>query len=162
MQCKVFHLRVNKQHLAEDEAALNAFLASVDVASVTSALVPASVHFWSVLVFFNTPAPEPKASAPLTASEEAERPPSPPLTPSEQQRFDALRAWRTEQAQAEGVPSYVVANDQTLRLLATTPIASVDDLASIKGLGAKRVEKYGAAILSVLEDDVAEDGPQTM
>ena len=156
MQCKVFHLRVNKQYLADDEAALNAFLASVDVASVTSALVPASVHFWSVLVFYNTAAPESKASAAPTTSEEADRPPPPPLTASEQQRFDALRAWRTEQAQAEGVPSYVVANDQTLRLLATTPIASVDDLVSIKGLGAKRVEKYGAPILAVLEADAGE------
>jgi len=68
--------------------------------------------------------------------------------------FEALRAWRGEQAREQGVPAYVVFNDATLRALAQLRPASVADLEGISGIGVKKREAYGDAVLAVIRDDV--------
>jgi ATP-dependent DNA helicase RecQ len=64
--------------------------------------------------------------------------------------FDALRAWRAEQAKAQGVPAYIVFGDATLRALAERRPASLGDLDGIPGIGAKKREAYGDAVLAVV------------
>ncbi|WP_231563035.1 DNA helicase RecQ [Microbacterium mangrovi] len=64
--------------------------------------------------------------------------------------FEALRAWRAEQAREQGVPAYVVFNDATLRALAQLRPASVTDLDGISGIGAKKREAYGESVLAVV------------
>ena len=64
--------------------------------------------------------------------------------------FDRLRAWRSETARAAGVPAYIVFGDATLRQLATARPSAMTDLDGITGIGAKKKESYGQAILEVL------------
>lgn len=64
--------------------------------------------------------------------------------------FEALRAWRTEQAREQGVPAYVVFADATLRALAAARPNSVAELDGITGIGAKKREAYGEAVLAVI------------
>ena len=69
------------------------------------------------------------------------------------QAFEALRAWRLETARRTDVPPYVVASDRTLRELAQIqprPLR-VDELTVAHGIGPAKVEKYGEAILAVLQ-----------
>ena len=64
--------------------------------------------------------------------------------------FERLRAWRTEQAREQGVPAYVVFPDATLIELARTRPTSTAALAEVSGVGAKKLERYGEAVLRVL------------
>jgi ATP-dependent DNA helicase RecQ len=73
-----------------------------------------------------------------------------PLDAEAQARFGALKAWRTEVARAHNVPAYVVFHDATLAEMARECPASLDALGGIGGVGAKKLERYGAEILRLL------------
>ncbi|GAA1531428.1 DNA helicase RecQ [Streptomyces albidochromogenes] len=64
--------------------------------------------------------------------------------------FEALRAWRAEQAREQGVPAYVIFHDATLREIATVRPGSVAELGGIAGLGEKKLATYGEGVLGVL------------
>jgi ATP-dependent DNA helicase RecQ len=65
--------------------------------------------------------------------------------------FARLKAWRSEQARAHSVPPYVVFHDATLSAIAAARPRDLDDLASIAGIGASKLERYGPALLEVLK-----------
>ncbi|GMM92001.1 DNA helicase RecQ [Qipengyuania sp. MTN3-11] len=67
--------------------------------------------------------------------------------------FEALRDLRRELAQEAGVPPYVVFHDSTLREMAAARPASLADLGSIAGIGAKKLDAYGARFLKVIADN---------
>ncbi|WP_326754202.1 DNA helicase RecQ [Streptomyces hirsutus] len=64
--------------------------------------------------------------------------------------FEALRAWRAEQAREQGVPAYVIFHDATLREIATVWPGSVAELGGISGVGEKKLTTYGEGVLEVL------------
>ena len=68
-----------------------------------------------------------------------------------QQRFTALKAWRGEVAREHNLPAYVVFHDATLAAMAREQPSSLDELAGISGVGAKKLEAYGREILRVLD-----------
>ena len=61
--------------------------------------------------------------------------------------FDALRALRRTLAEEAGVPPYVVFHDATLREMARLRPSSLAELGQLPGVGAKKLEAYGAAFL---------------
>ncbi|MCX7684654.1 MAG: DNA helicase RecQ [Acetobacteraceae bacterium] len=77
-------------------------------------------------------------------------PPTPPPADADPALFDALRAWRKEQAQAQGVPAYVIFHDRTLAEIAARRPASLDALAAVPGVGQSKLDRYGAAVLAVV------------
>jgi len=64
--------------------------------------------------------------------------------------FEALRVWRAETAREIGKPAYIVFGDATLRALAELRPASMGDLDGITGIGEKKREAYGEAVLAVV------------
>jgi len=64
--------------------------------------------------------------------------------------FEALRVWRAETAREIGKPAYIVFGDATLRALAELRPASMADLDGITGIGEKKREAYGDAVLAVV------------
>jgi DNA helicase-2/ATP-dependent DNA helicase PcrA len=64
--------------------------------------------------------------------------------------FEALRGWRLEVAAAASVPAYVVFTDATLTAIAEKRPVSSGELGSISGVGARKLERYGAAVLAIL------------
>jgi ATP-dependent DNA helicase RecQ len=64
--------------------------------------------------------------------------------------FEQLRAWRAEVAKAHNLPAYVVFHDTTLADMAAARPQTLDDLAQIGGVGAKKLERYGAELLRLL------------
>ena len=77
----------------------------------------------------------------------------------EEQRFERLRALRREIAKEQGVPPYVVFHDTTLRAMATAAPRSLDELAGLPGVGAKKLERYGPRFLAAIaETDAALPG----
>ncbi|GAB3598317.1 DNA helicase RecQ [Microbacterium tumbae] len=67
--------------------------------------------------------------------------------------FETLRAWRAETAREQGVPAYIVFGDATLRALAEHRPTSLADLDGITGIGAKKREAYGEAVIAVIAAD---------
>ena len=66
--------------------------------------------------------------------------------------FEALRAWRLQTARAQGVPPYVIVHDSTLRAIAVLRPTSTDELATVSGVGAGKLARYGELVLAVLAE----------
>ncbi len=73
-----------------------------------------------------------------------------------QNRFTALKAWRAEVARAHALPAYVIFHDATLLAMATAAPQTLQALAGISGLGAKKLEAYGAEVLRLLRDEAGQ------
>ncbi|WP_146870732.1 DNA helicase RecQ [Acidovorax delafieldii] len=71
------------------------------------------------------------------------------LGPDAQVRFINLKAWRAEVAREHNLPAYVIFHDATLAAIAERNPGSLDDLQGISGMGAKKLEAYGAEVLRV-------------
>jgi ATP-dependent DNA helicase RecQ len=72
------------------------------------------------------------------------------LEPAQAELFEALRAWRAGEAREQGVPAYIVFGDATLRAIAVARPMRLGDLDGITGIGAKKLEAYGEALLAVV------------
>src|SRR6056297_2906223 len=70
--------------------------------------------------------------------------------------LSALKAKRRALAEDARVPAYVIFPDRTLIEMAETRPASLDDMARISGVGAKKLERYGSDFLSVITGETPE------
>ena len=73
-------------------------------------------------------------------------------------RFEALRELRSQLARQQGVPAYVIFHDATLRAMAEHDPRTRAALAGISGVGAAKLERYGAAVLAVLQGEGGDEG----
>lgn len=77
--------------------------------------------------------------------------------------FERLRAWRLAVAQGDSVPAYVVFTDATLTAIAEAAPGDAAALGRISGVGARKLDRYGAAVLAIVggaaPDDVLGDRP---
>ena len=96
---------------------------------------------------------ESTASAPAKRTRRGTAPPAAAanLGPDAQARFINLKAWRAEVAREHNLPAYVIFHDATLAAIAERNPASLDDLQGISGMGAKKLEAYGAEVLRVCQ-----------
>ena len=72
------------------------------------------------------------------------------LAAAEQPLWERLRAWRSETASSHGVPAYVILHDATLLDLIRQRPQNFDQLRQIAGIGGRKLENYGAALLELL------------
>jgi len=70
----------------------------------------------------------------------------------DQVRYINLKSWRAEVARGHNLPAYVIFHDATLAEIARRRPQSLADLQGISGIGAKKLEAYGADVLRVLAD----------
>jgi ATP-dependent DNA helicase RecQ len=66
--------------------------------------------------------------------------------------FDALREARRKLAADAGVPPYVIFHDSTLREIAARKPRSLNELSTVQGVGAVKLERYGEAMLLALSN----------
>ena len=64
--------------------------------------------------------------------------------------LSALKAKRRALAEAARMPAYMIFPDRTLIEMAETRPATLDQMARISGIGAKKLESYGTAFLEVI------------
>ncbi|HUN26238.1 MAG TPA: DNA helicase RecQ [Steroidobacteraceae bacterium] len=64
--------------------------------------------------------------------------------------FSALRSWRLVVAREHGVPAYTVFHDATLEEIARRRPRSAAELRTISGVGAAKLERYGATLLDIV------------
>ncbi len=68
------------------------------------------------------------------------------------QLFRRLRAWRLDKAREEGVPAFRVAHNSVLRSIAAGRPRTERELCAIRGIGPRKLEKYGAELLSLVRE----------
>jgi ATP-dependent DNA helicase RecQ len=66
-----------------------------------------------------------------------------------------LRAWRSSVARKRGVPAYVVLHDATLEGIASSRPETHDQLRAVTGIGDKKLERYGDALLMLVRSKAA-------
>ncbi len=66
--------------------------------------------------------------------------------------FQALREMRARLAKAQNLPAYVIFHDSTLRIIAEERPGSMSELARIGGIGAAKLDRYGAEVLEVVRE----------
>ena len=146
MKSRVFSLVLSGEQGSRDEESLNRFLRKVEVKNVFASVVDERLPIWSVLLFY-----EGEAGGGRRVGAKAEPEEEIVLTPEEEQLYEKLREWRWEKAKEENVPGYIIARNVSLRLLAKSAVSTEEDLLSIRGIGPRSVEKYGADMLEVLK-----------
>ena len=65
------------------------------------------------------------------------------------ERLGHLKAWRAEVAKEHNLPAFVIFHDATLRAIAERAPHNLHDLDGISGMGAKKLQAYGAEVLRV-------------
>jgi len=66
--------------------------------------------------------------------------------------FDALRAWRKREAAEQGVPAYVIFQNDTLEAIAERRPEDAEELAMIPGVGRSKLERYADAVLRLVRE----------
>ena len=66
--------------------------------------------------------------------------------------YTALKAWRLEQARADGVPAFVIFNDRTLDELCRVRPRTMRELLNVSGIGPAKADRYGDQILSLIDE----------
>ena len=77
-----------------------------------------------------------------------------PMDVASQARLVALKAWRAEVAAHHNLPAFVIFHDSTLRAIALLNPTTTDQLSSVSGIGAKKLEAYGEEVLAVIKRSV--------
>ena len=66
--------------------------------------------------------------------------------------FESLRAWRAKVAKERSRPAYTVFADTTLRSIAVVKPGTLPQLSLIHGVGAVKLQEYGADVLYVVRE----------
>ena len=64
--------------------------------------------------------------------------------------IDALKKWRRKEAAEQNVPPYIIFGDKTLYELVALKPQTADDLRMVSGIGERKAERFGEAILRVI------------
>jgi ATP-dependent DNA helicase RecQ len=83
----------------------------------------------------------------------------PELEPAARGLWDALRAWRLDEARRQELPPYVIFHDSTLIEVACRRPVSLAALAQIPGIGRSKLERYGSAVIEIVAGRRAPLGP---
>lgn len=66
--------------------------------------------------------------------------------------LEALREWRLGESRERAVPAYVIFTDATLIAIAEQVPGDADALLEIPGLGPKKLDAYGDAVLALISE----------
>jgi superfamily II DNA helicase RecQ len=100
------------------------------------------------------PSVTPEAAIPTTRPTVASTKPAPPLeTEHDPALFEQLRSWRLAAAQQEGQKAFYVFADATLERIAAARPQTLDELEAVKGVGPKKLEQYGQAVLDITREE---------
>jgi ATP-dependent DNA helicase RecQ len=78
------------------------------------------------------------------------REPAAEMSHRDQPVFEALRAWRRDEAARQHVPPYVIFHDRTLAEIARLRPGGLSALGAVSGVGEGKLARYGDAVLEVL------------
>jgi ATP-dependent DNA helicase RecQ len=95
-----------------------------------------------------TIAPQPRDASETSASQARRQ--EEELTAHDSVLFERLRAWRLETAKGMNKPAFVVFSDKVLMRIATSCPTAEQELVQIRGIGPRKLEQYGVAVLDIV------------
>ena len=133
----------------EAEAELNRFLSSYKILSVDRRWVDqGAASFWSFCVDYLSKPQGDSGASPQSMRGKIDYRET--LKPEDFAVFANLRDWRKTVSQEEAVPVYTIFTNEQLAQMVLTRARTKAALEAIAGIGAARLEKYGAKILVLL------------
>lgn len=146
MQIKVYTIPIIGGENMNEE--MNAFLRSKKILHVEKQFSTTSQNgFWSFCISYieeSTTADKAKVDYRQVLGEEGFK------------RFSKMREIRKQLAQDEGVPAYAVFTDEEMAALAKIEDLTAAKMKTVKGIGEKKLEKYGAHFLKPNPDEKSE------
>ena len=73
--------------------------------------------------------------------------------PIDEELFHKLKLWRKSKAIKENIKPYIIFSDSSLISIVNQLPKSIEELLEVRGVGEKKVEKYGDEILKLLSDE---------
>lgn len=146
-------------HPEDAQQELNAFCASRRVVAIERQFVAAGLEsYWALCVVVaagpgrlpdTLKAPERRSGSRGTTSARIDY--KTVLNAADFAIYAALRGWRKATAEQEGVPVYAVFTNEQLAEIAQRRVSTLAELGDIDGIGAARLERYGAAVIALLQ-----------
>lgn len=161
MKVKVLKVRVDENHLYEDQKLVDDFLANNEICKAASAFV-AEENYWSVFIYY-----EDQISNGNYAKQDAAKINGNYLNKQKQSKYsaeneelnadeikilDSLKLWRSEKAKEQNLPAYFIATNKELCSIAKFKPIIKEELLEIKGFGKHKLENYGEEIIVLLEE----------
>ena len=150
MQLRLFTLRFNPLTEAFDDSAVRAFLADKEVLSIRDHFfVKDDTPYLTLIIRYRGAAlPEPaEAEKPKPKHSEDWRK---RLSEADWPLFNTLREWRTERGKQQGIPPYVICNNQQLAQVVKARPTTLAALGAIEGFGEAKLKKYGQELLTLI------------
>jgi ATP-dependent DNA helicase RecQ len=72
------------------------------------------------------------------------------VAPADTALLERLKAWRLNEARTQSVPAFVILHDKTLAEIARQRPRSLAGLGGVSGIGAKKLERYGPALVELI------------
>ncbi len=150
MQIKVFSVPiVGGEAINED---LNKFLRGHKILQVEQQLVePSGGAYWSFCVRYTDARPPDKVSKKKERKDYKEI-----LSERDFIRFSRLRTIRLGIAKEDGVPAFAVFSDEELAGLAVLSNLTISSMQTVKGVGEKKVQKYGERFIKAVKNEKSE------
>ncbi len=147
MQIKVFSIPTYSNNKQTEE--LNKFLSSHNIIDVDKQLVTGGDNaYWTFCVRYlsGVNASNQKGTERIDYREV--------LDEATFKIFSALRNYRKQLAEKNGVPVYAVFTNEELANIARLPEISVGNIKKIKGIGIKKTEKYGEQMVEMFNNEM--------
>ncbi len=139
MQIQIYTIPILGGEALNDE--LNRFLRSKNVLQVESQLVSYGQNaFWCFCIKYIEEKGADRGKKRVDYREV--------LDDASFKRFSRMREIRKQLAQAEAIPAYAVFTDEELAQMAKLEELTLATMKKVKGIGQKKVEKYGAHFIS--------------
>lgn len=146
MRVDVFTIPVLSQAEATEE--VNRHLAATRVLSVDRQFVADGPNsFWTLCIVSD----DVSKRTGKTSSRKAAVDYRDILTPEEFALYARLRDLRKQLSERDGVPTYAVFTNEQLAAIVQNLVSSLTKLRAIEGIGEARVEKYGKAVLQLVQ-----------
>jgi ATP-dependent DNA helicase RecQ len=85
-----------------------------------------------------------------TATAPPPRPRTENLADYDEDLYQRLRIWRLARAREVGLPPYIILQDKVMKRIALSRPTTQEELAGVKGIGPRKLEQYGSAVLDIV------------
>ncbi len=144
MKLQLFKIRLEDKFLVQDQHDLDEFLSQNEVYKVETAFFQAKEPYWSVIIFVNS-----EMKMILNDSENGIYTHE-VISESEEKILEALKLWRSEKSKIQKIPTYCIATNKELLVVAKNKPHKKEELKLIKGFGKHKIENYGDEIIQLV------------
>jgi len=142
MQVQIFTIPLQDNASKTEE--MNKFLRSHNIIDVDKQLINDGINsFWTFCIRYT----DGYVSSVANTSEKTDY--KEVLEPEVFSKYSVLRDCRKEIADRNGVPVYVIFTNEELSNIAKMEEVKVENVSKIKGIGTKKMEKYGSELIGM-------------